>query len=634
LLAVIALYLGGAIAYCGRNMLQTPDGPRLADLLRSGPEIAERAMLELTWTQMLAMLVLLPGLGASAISEEDRRGTMADLFATPLSGGAIVFGKLARPLLLAAIILLVALPVITPAVCAGLLSIVLVARAWLMLAVLAIFVVSLSVLVAAVVTRPHRSIPTAYCVVAAWLLVPIWLTPVVRGLSGPWAWVKMIDECALLSHPSEAAMGLSIPWTRLYGSPSTDIGSVWLGLSRLYIDPSGRGLIWGALPRTLTRVVVSQSLAAAFCLVAAALCLRGRRLGLRGWGTHWPWIPTRRPAHSAFPSRDVGDDPMLWKERTAAGRPSRTAVGIGIALLCGTMLVPLVEQIVGAFSEWSAVWAGNDAGDSKRSQLNESLRSVSAMLYMVSLLIIATAATARVTGERDRGSWTALLACPLTGWEVARAKVLGAVWEMRWLALPFGLIWIIGLLTGSIHPLGFLTAGVSAIVFGTYAAALGVCCSMLLATSDRAILATLGILLVSNTFPLLLIPLDLIGSVASSRAGLFLAGVTPFVHWISLVSPIELGPALNGWPKEGTIRLPFTFWTIRLPLQIDLIRIYGISILFHLVAALVTTGAAAWAFEARRGASKPRASPGGNSALGESGSRGGHLGATEAAPSR
>jgi len=220
---------------------------------------------------------------------------------------------------------------------------------------------------------------------------------------------------------------------------------------------------------------------------------------------------------------------------------------------------------------------------------------------MLGLLIVAVAAAASVTGERDRGSWTALLASPLTGWEVARAKVLGSAWEMLWLALPFEVLGVIGVATGSIHLIGFVTAGLGVIVFGIYAASLGVLCSMLSATSDRAIQATLAVLLVSNAFPLICIPLDLIGSVASSREGLFLAGVTPLVHWISLISPIDAQSAIHGWPWEGTIRLPFTFWRIRIPINSGLIRLYAISILFHLVAALAATWAAAWAFEASRG---------------------------------
>jgi ABC-type transport system involved in multi-copper enzyme maturation permease subunit len=513
----------------------------------------------------------------------------------------MILGKLAGGLVHAAIILLVGLPLVAPALRLGPIESSLVARAWFMLAVLAIFVSSLSLMVAALVPRPRSAIPTAYILVGAWVLIPIWLTPAVRGLPSPWAWVKTIDEWVLLSHPSEAALGLSIPWTRLYGDPSTDIGWVWLGLSRLYVEPSGRGLIWGRLPRTLMRVVVSQSIAALVCLVVAALSLRARRLGLRGWGPSWLADRARHRGPEAMPRPAVGDDPMLWKESTATGLRARSAVRIGIAVLFAVMLVPLVEPMRAAFSEWTTSCLENGTANWRRWQLNESLRSLSTALHVVGLLAVSSVAAASVAGERERGSWTALLTSPLTGWEIARAKVLGVLWGMRWLALPFGTLGVIGLATGSVHPLGLLAAGLSVIVFGAYAASLGVFCSMLSATSDRALLATLTVLMVSNVFPLLCIPLDLIGSVAGSREGLFLAGVTPFVQWISLVSPIEIESASNGWRWEGTIRLPLTFWNIRVPLEAGLLRLYGTSMLVHLLGALVATRAAAWAFEASRG---------------------------------
>jgi len=601
MLALITLYVGGAITFFGSSMVARPGGPGLADLLRFGPEIAERAFLELTWAQMLAILLLLPGLAAGAIAEEDRRGTMADLLASPLSGCAIVLGKLAGRLVHAAIILLVALPLVVPALLSGLIEPLLVARAWLMLGVLATFVASLSLMVAALVARPRSAIPMAYILVGAWVLLPIWLTPAVRGLPSPWAWLKTIDEWVLLSHPSEAALGLSIPWTRLYGDPTTDIGWVWLGLSRLYVEPSGRGLIWGALPRTLMRVVVPQSVAALLCLVVAALSLRTRRLGLRGWGS--PRLAHRAslrgPEATSRPV--VGDDPMLWKESTATGLRARIAVRIGIALFVAVMLVPLVEPMRNAFSEWTTSVLENGTSNWRRWQLNESLRSLSTALYVVGLLAVSSVAAASVAGERERASWTALLTSPLTGWEIARAKVLGVLWGMRWLALPFGTLWVIGLATGSVHPLGSLAAGLSVIVFGAYVASIGVLCSMLSATSDRALLATLTVLMVSNAFPLLFVPLDLIGPIAGSREALCLAVVTPFVHWISLVSPIEIESARNGWPWEGTIRLPFTFWNIRVPLEAGLLRLYGTSMLVHLLGALLATRAAAWAFEVSRG---------------------------------
>jgi ABC-type transport system involved in multi-copper enzyme maturation permease subunit len=599
-LALLTLYVSGAIAYCGTSVMSRPNGLRLEAVLIHGPEIAERALLELTWAQMVAILLLVPGLAAASIAEEDRRGTLEGLLTSRLSAGAIVVGKLAARLVVVAMIVAVGMPLVVPAVLMGLLGPMLLARASGMLAALGFFVAALALLAAAAIPRPRTAITAAYILVAAWLVVPIWLMPAVRGLTGPWAWVKGLTECALLSHPSEAALGLSIPWTRLYGDPSTNIGWIWLGLSRLYVEPSGWGLIWGALPRTFARVAGTLALAGLLCLGAAALVVRPRRLGLRySQATRKVTASTHRRAQDTT-GAPIGDDAMLWKEKTAGSHRLRPAVTLGIAVLLAVILARLAVPVRDAFVEWSALWLSSESSVVRRWQLNESLRSISAALYLVGLVVVASAAATSVAGERERGTWPALLASPLEGREVAFAKVFGVLWQVRWLAAPFLILGTIGLLAGSVHPLGALASAISLIVYAGYAAAVGVLCSMRSATSERALMATLLILLISNMLPLLFVPLELIGPMAGSREALFMAGVTPFVQWLAPVSPVEIEAAIRGWAWEGRIALPFTFWSIRVPLEAGLIRLYAVSVLLHIAGALAATWSAAFAFEHSR----------------------------------
>ena len=394
----------------------------------SGPK-SPNALLELTWAQMLAILLFVPGLAASSIAEEDRRGTMTELLASPLSGAAIILGKLGGPLLHTAIILLVGLPLVVPALLFGLIEPLQVARAWFMLAVLAMFLASLALMAAAVVRRPRSAIPTAYILVAAWVFIPIWLTPAVRGLHGPWAWVKTINEWVLFEPPFGSGSDFRSHGPGFTGDPSTDIGWVWLGLSRLYVEPTGRGLIWWGLPRTLMRVVVPQSVAALSCLVVAVLCLRARRLGLadgkrRGWLTE-PGIagPKRNRVRSLVTTRCCGRRAAATglRGRTRGPNWDRTAIrgNAGSSLRADAP----------AFSEWTTSWVEIGTANGRRWQLNESLRSLLTVLYFVGLLAASSVAAASVAGERERGSWTALLASPLTGWEIARAKVLGVLWK-------------------------------------------------------------------------------------------------------------------------------------------------------------------------------------------------------------
>src|SRR5207249_2891361 len=59
-------------------------GPIRPGDARALPGFAELCFLELAWVQGLAILLVVPGLVAGSIAEEDRGGTMVGLLASPL----------------------------------------------------------------------------------------------------------------------------------------------------------------------------------------------------------------------------------------------------------------------------------------------------------------------------------------------------------------------------------------------------------------------------------------------------------------------------------------------------------------------------------------------------------------------
>ena len=100
------------------------------------------------------------------------------------------------------------------------------------------------------------------------------------------------------------------------------------------------------------------------------------------------------------------------------------------------------------------------------------------MLYVV--MVSGTAAISVIL-EYERDTWHGLIATSLTGWEILRAKMLAAIWRARGAALTLISLWVVGLLAGAVHPLGFLNAVVGLIVIGPFYAAFGVS----LASADR-----------------------------------------------------------------------------------------------------------------------------------------------------
>ena len=265
---------------------------------------------------------------------------------------------------------------------------------------------------------------------------------------------------------------------------------------------------------------------------------------------------------------------MLWKERHAHGRLSRRAARLAIAMLVLLVAGPLIEPASASFREWCASWRMTRRASGGAGSLNESLRQLDAGLYVIGLVAVAAMAATSVTGERERGTWTSLTMTFVDGREVARAKVSGAVRAVRGLAIPFGILWGIGLATGSVHPLGVLAPAAGLVIFLRYGAALGVLFSMISPTSGQAVAATALALFASNAIALLFVPLDLIGPLAGQWTTLYLAGVSPFVEWIALVSPVEIRWSLEGARWEKRIGLPGGLWGTRILLVPGLIRTY------------------------------------------------------------
>ena len=59
------------------------------------------------------------------------------------------------------------------------------------------------------------------------------------------------------------------------------------------------------------------------------------------------------------------------------------------------------------------------------------------------LLAVAGASASSVTIEREKDTWVSLTATPLTGWEILRGKVMGAIWNQRGFAAVLVFLWLL-----------------------------------------------------------------------------------------------------------------------------------------------------------------------------------------------
>jgi hypothetical protein len=106
---------------------------------------------------------------------------------------------------------------------------------------------------------------------------------------------------------------------------------------------------------------------------------------------------------------------------------------------------------------------------------------LTANLSFVYVLILTGFGSETIVTERTRDTLSGLLATPLTGAEILRAKMLGVAWRVRWWVAILVALWSLGLLTGAVHPLGYLAtllglalttwAGIALGVYGSLRAA-------------------------------------------------------------------------------------------------------------------------------------------------------------------
>jgi hypothetical protein len=252
-----------------------------------------------------------------------------------------------------------------------------------------------------------------------------------------------------------------------------------------------------------------------------------------GGGSRWlaPWSGKRR-GKRLLPRPECGDDAMLWKERYVSTSSATTKVaGLIVGLLVGAALMqPMYDLAQPAFIELSEYGYGPHGSNSARGNFNMFLRFIGTLTYVAWGLGVASAAASELTGEREQDTWVSLVSTPLSGVEIIRAKMFGAVWGLRGLGVLLVLFWLAGLAAGAVHPLAFLAVAVETPVFIWFVTALGTYLSLISKRTARALFATVSILAFLNVgYLFCCIPFE-------PDTATILLGATPFVEWSSLFS--------------------------------------------------------------------------------------------------
>jgi ABC-type transport system involved in multi-copper enzyme maturation permease subunit len=439
--------------------------------------------------QTVLVLLLTPAYTAGAIAEEKERKTLEFLLATELTDREIVLAKFVSRLGNLGLLLLAGLPVLSGMQFLGGVDPNLLLASTAGTALTMSGLGALSILLSVCAERPRDAIFRTYLVVGGYLVLSgACCTPYVS--TGGSSSSPILHSLLLLT----AA-----------GNPVTAVTRVEQG--------AASGPLEDVLPAVLRDYALFHGTLTVVCLMAATALLRRKALGeeppprpyivaaaarrLAAQGR--PDELLRLHVRSATPRRPrVSDAPMLWKEvHIETGPRLRGAaqallwsllVGlVGLAAL-GFLMVVVFGVATGHLSEASNGW----------------VRVVATPVACLTFLGIAVRAAGSLTSERERRTLDGLLTSGLSNEAILGGKWLGSVLSTRPAWWYLGTAWGLSVVTGGMSPFSLPLVVLAWAVYASFAASLGMYCSLVAGTTWRAtfLALSLAFMLVAAPWPL------------------------------------------------------------------------------------------------------------------------------------
>jgi hypothetical protein len=390
--------------------------------------------------EMTVLLFSIPTFVGGAVAEERQKNTLPLLMLTRLRPLAIVLTKAVARWLSVINLVLVGMPIIlVSGWLAGL-------AAESVLAVLGLissagFMSALAILSSAQRDQVGTARAQAMLWNFGWVLVPPLLAVVPITANNLWGELLGLLKfaCILIAPTSPVSLLTDRAWYYRTGALSLE-GRIaeMVGLQALF----GLGALW----------------------------LASGHLKARETNPNWT-DPTRgyRPP--------CGDDPVYWREyelpRRRRGsdiaRAIRTVwilirailinvLSLVVVLLSLAMLIGLLGATAyygfGAFRELWQHGYGPSGRFDDRTKFNLVVRAATGLLALLPALSLITTVAGRITAEKDKKSWDALLMTPLDGEEILRSKARAAMQSIWHPAKPLLVLWALGLASGVVTPLG------------------------------------------------------------------------------------------------------------------------------------------------------------------------------------
>ncbi len=256
--------------------------------------------------------------------------------------------------------------------------------------------------------------------------------------------------------------------------------------------------------------------------------------------------PTTVIARRPFRVPLLGDkDPFFWKERYFTSR--LPVLETGLVQSCSTLFVVTFVIVLGMVLFFGVV-SNLTRGESIRNVVNGVSRTYLVVSALVLAPIIGIRAAGSVVKERQRQTMLSLLTLPDARGLIVRAKWAAPLHWVRYALLSFVGVAVFGLITGGIHPVGFIVGLTFLVGLIPFVNSLGLWLSMICETTTRA----------NTLLIVILLGLCLVPVFVAVVLNAFLPGVvTPLTAELlertaySFSPPVGLWGSFVGWDEFG-----------------------------------------------------------------------------------
>lgn len=493
--------------------------------------LAPAMTIAVLWFQFVVLTLIAPTILGPAICDEKRTGTLATLLTTPLTAAQIILGKLAGGLVQIIILALMATPMLLVIrVFGGVPASVIVAGMSVGLST-AVLAACLALAASVGARRGTSAAISGFILALAFHGIP----PILMSLMSLMKWKLRINVPMELLFGSSSPVQMWVVTVELMGGgggPTVSTQWLWVWNSLYSLGLGALAILYATM--RLRRVMVLEG-------AGAPATRTGTLPGAPPPDPDRPAPPTapgtlarpyKAPALRERPARDVGQNPVLWREVRQPAFSRKWQLPVLVVAIAGLM-----------------IWVYSVAGVESR-----GIHTVVAVIGMVAAMLFAAAMpVGAITGEREARTWETLLTTRLSAREIVLGKIVGAL-KRQWvlpamLAVNFTLA---GVLTGTLHPLFLFHYALLFAVPAVFLGCTGVLASLVVKRSVHAAVLNTGLAAaIWLGLPLLI---AIFGTILRR------AGFSGPADWVLTISnPVALAVAA----AEGATARNFSLW--RLP---------------------------------------------------------------------